>query len=65
MKNMTYEEALSKLEKIVEKLEEGSLTLDKSMELFEEGTKLSVFCEKCLNEAEQKITQLKEVENND
>ncbi len=65
MKNMTYEEALSKLEKIVEKLEEGSLSLDKSMELFEEGTKLSVFCEKCLNEAEQKITQLKEVENND
>lgn len=65
MKNMTYEEALSKLEIIVEKLEEGSLTLDKSMELFEEGTRLSVFCEKCLNEAEQKITQLKEVENND
>ena len=65
MKNMTYEEALSKLEKIVEKLEEGSLSLDKSMELFEEVTKLSVFCEKCLNEAEQKITQLKEVENND
>ena len=65
MKKMTYEEALSKLEKIVEKLEEGSLSLDKSMELFEEGTKLSVFCEKCLNEAEQKITQLKEVENND
>ncbi len=65
MKNMTYEEALSKLEKIVEKLEEGSLSLDKSMELFEEGTQLSVFCEKCLNEAEQKITQLKEVENND
>lgn len=65
MKNMTYEEALSKLEKIVEKLEGGSLSLDKSMELFEEGTRLSVFCEKCLNEAEQKITQLKEVENND
>lgn len=64
MKNMTYEEALSKLEKIVEKLEEGSLSLDKSMELFEEGTRLSVFCEKCLNEAEQKITELKEVENN-
>ena len=65
MKTLTYEEALAKLEKIVEKLEDGSLSLDKSMELFEEGTRLSVFCEKCLNEAEQKITQLKEVENND
>ena len=64
MENMKYEEALSKLEEIVSKLEEGSLPLDKSMELFEEGTRLSAFCEKCLNEAEQKITELKEVENN-
>ncbi len=64
MKKITYEEALSKLEKIVETLEEGSLPLDESIKLFEEGTKLSVFCEKCLNEAEQKITQLNEVENN-
>lgn len=62
MKKMTYEEALGKLEKIVETLEEGSLSLDKSMELFEEGTKLSAFCEKCLNEAELKI---KEVESNE
>ncbi len=62
MEKMTYEEALKKLEKIVESLEEGSLPLDKSMELFEEGTKLSAFCEKCLNEAELKI---KEVENNE
>lgn len=65
MKKMTYEEALSKLEKIVESLEDGSLPLDKSMELFEEGTKLSAFCEKCLNEAEQKITELKEDKNNE
>lgn len=62
MKKMTYEEALKKLEEIVKCLEDGSLPLDKSMELFEEGTKLSAFCEKCLNEAEQKI---KEVENNE
>lgn len=59
MKKMTYEEALKKLEKIVETLEDGSLPLEESMKLFEEGTKLSVFCEKCLNEAEQKISQLK------
>ncbi|MBE6782769.1 MAG: exodeoxyribonuclease VII small subunit [Ruminococcaceae bacterium] len=62
MKKMTYEEALNKLGEIVKTLEEGSLPLDKSMELFEEGTKLSAFCEKCLNEAEQKI---KEVGNNE
>ncbi len=60
MSKMTYESALAKLEKIVEKLEDGSLPLDESMKLFEEGTKLSSFCEKCLNEAEQKIIELKE-----
>lgn len=59
MKNMTYEQALEKLKNTVEKLEEGSLPLDKSMEFFEEGTRLASFCEKCLNEAEQKITDLK------
>ncbi len=65
MKKMTYEEALSKLEKIVETLEDGSLPLEESMKLFEEGTKLSVFCEKCLNEAEQKITELKTGDENE
>ena len=65
MENLTYEEALSKLEKIVTSLEEGSLPLDKSMELFEEGTKLSAYCEKCLSEAEQKIIQLKDIKTED
>lgn len=65
MNNMTYEEALLKLKNTVEALEEGSLTLDKSMELFEEGTRLAAFCEKCLNEAEQKITELKADKNDD
>ncbi len=65
MKKMTYEEALSKLEKIVESLEDGSISLDESMKMFEEGTKLSLFCEKCLNEAEQKITELKDGESDE
>ncbi len=56
---MTYEQALEKLKSTVEKLEDGSLPLDESMKLFEEGTRLVAFCEKCLNEAEQKITDLK------
>lgn len=65
MNNMTYEEALLKLKNTVDELEKGSLSLDKSIELFEEGTRLAAFCEKCLNEAEQKITQLKADENDD
>ncbi len=65
MSKMTYEEALEKLKNTVEALEEGSLSLDKSMELFEEGTRLAAFCEKCLNEAEQKITDLRVDQNDD
>ena len=58
MKNLTYEKALEKLEQIVEKLEEGSIPLEKSVELYEEANKLAVYCKKCLDDAEQKIVRL-------
>lgn len=60
MKNMTYEKALEKLEIIVDKLEQGSIPLDKSLELFEEANKLAVYCKQCLDSAEQKIVRLTE-----
>lgn len=58
MKELTYEQAYKRLEEIVEKLENGSVPLDESMKLFEEGTKLANFCNSKLNAAEQKFTQL-------
>lgn len=58
MKELTYEQAYKRLEEIVEKLENGSVPLEESMKLFEEGTKLSNFCNSKLNAAEQKFTQL-------
>lgn len=58
MKELTYEQAYKRLEKIVEKLENGSVPLEESMKLFEEGTKLANFCNTKLNAAEQKFTQL-------
>ncbi|MBQ3498756.1 MAG: exodeoxyribonuclease VII small subunit [Clostridia bacterium] len=60
MKNITYEKALDKLEKIVEELERGSIPLEKSLELFEEANKLAVYCKNCLDTAEQKIVRLTE-----
>ncbi len=53
---MTYEQAIKRLEEIVNLLEKNEATLDESMKLFEEGTKLAVFCNKKLGEAKQKIT---------
>lgn len=57
-KKMTYEEAMTRLEKIVSMLENDTLSLDDSLKLFEEGTKLARFCNKTLDEAELKITKL-------
>jgi exodeoxyribonuclease VII small subunit len=54
----SFEEAIQRLEDIVEQLESPELPLEKSIELFEEGMKLSQFCNAKLNEAEKKITQL-------
>ena len=58
MKELTYEQAYKRLEEIVEKLENGSVPLEESIKLFEEGTKLANFCNLKLNAAEQKFTQL-------
>ncbi|NLB64801.1 MAG: exodeoxyribonuclease VII small subunit [Fibrobacter sp.] len=54
-KELTFEEALDNLEKIVDDLEEGKLKLEESLELFEKGIELSRFCQKKLEEAEGKI----------
>lgn len=56
MKEMTFEQAMKRLEEIVKQLEAGEAALDKSIALFEEGTKLSAYCNKLLDNAEQKVT---------
>ena len=46
-----FEEQLTQLETVVERLERGDLTLDESVRLFEEGMKLSHACKEQLEEA--------------
>jgi exodeoxyribonuclease VII small subunit len=55
---MTFEESLKRLEIIVRSLESGNTPLDDSIKLFEEGVKLSGYCNKLLEQAEQKVTML-------
>ena len=55
MAEMTYEQALSRLEEIVAVLEKNDISLDDSLKLFEEGTKLTAFCTEKLNNAKAKI----------
>lgn len=63
--NLTYEQALKKLEDIINKLNEGSIPLDESIALYEDGIKLSELCMKKLDNAKQKIINLNEAQNND
>lgn len=56
MEKLTFEQAMKRLEEIVNSLETGDAPLDKSMALFEEGTKLSAYLNRLLDEAEQKVT---------
>lgn len=55
MSEMSFEEALKELEEIVGKLEDGELSLDASLGLFEKGVKLTKFLKKELEKAEKKI----------
>lgn len=57
-KKKTYEDALSRLEEIVELLEKGNMPLEESLKLFEEGTNLSSFCYSTLNNAQQRVIEL-------
>ncbi len=50
-----FEDALKKLEKVVTKLEGGDIPLEESLKLFEEGIRLSRFCNQKLEEAERKV----------
>lgn len=56
--SQNFESSLEELERIVRELERGDLPLEKSLELFEQGVKLSRACQERLNEAERRIELL-------
>lgn len=55
MAEMKFEEALKKLEKIVQNLEDGDISLDEALEKYEEGIRLSKACAKKLEAAKKKV----------
>ncbi|SVB43326.1 uncharacterized protein METZ01_LOCUS196180 [marine metagenome] len=54
----SFEEALQKLESLVEKMESGDISLEQSLEWFEEGIRLVKSCRKQMENAEQKVQSL-------
>lgn len=57
---LTFEDALSQLESIVDALSKGKLSLDEAMEKFEQGIRLFRLCDEKLRSAEQRVTVLAE-----
>ena len=58
MKKQSFDNALKHLEEIVEQLESGQLGLEESLACFEEGVKLSVFCNDELQKTDGKVSLL-------
>ncbi len=61
--DITFEEALFRLEEIVKELENGTAALDKSLDMFEEGVALVKLCTGRLDEAEKRINILTKNDN--
>lgn len=55
---MSFEEALSELESIVRKLEQGDVELEESIAIYERGAALKAHCETRLKSAELKVEQI-------
>ncbi len=58
LEELTFEEAIKKLEATLEKMEKEELTLEDSINSFQEGMKLTQHCKNILSKAEQKIEML-------
>ena len=56
--NITFEQAIEELENIINRLEEGDVPLDETINLYEKGSELKDFCEKKLQSAEVKIKKI-------
>ena len=63
-KNLSFEEALEKLEHITRQLEAGNLTLEETLNLYEQGQGLAALCEQHLQTAELRLEHL-QVETRD
>lgn len=55
-KELKFEDAIKRLEEIVNLMEDDKLSLEESLKIFQEGMELSYYCNKKLDEAEKKIS---------
>jgi exodeoxyribonuclease VII small subunit len=63
--NIKFEDALKRLQEIVEILEAGNIEIEKALEFYEEGINLVKICSERLKKIENKITMLNEKQEED
>lgn len=63
MAKKTFEQTMEELEQVVRKLENGDIPLEESLDLFEQGIKLTKSCQTMLDNAEKKVSMLVSGEN--
>jgi exodeoxyribonuclease VII small subunit len=62
LENVSFEMALAELESVVEELEEGALSLEESIALYERGQALARLCQDRLDRAELRVEQIQEAD---
>ncbi len=58
MAKKTFEDSLARLEEITRQLEDGKISLDQSLKIFDEGVNLARFCQEKLDSAQEKVDLL-------
>jgi len=58
LETLSFEEGYERLEQIIQQLEQGELSLEQSVALYEEGVQLARYCGHKLDDAELRVTQL-------
>ena len=65
LEKLTFEEAMQELEKLVDSLDKGDVSLDEAIAAYDRGSQLKVYCEKKLHEAKMKVDTIQASDNTD
>ena len=65
LENLTFEDAMKELEKLVDSLDRGDISLDEAIAAYDRGSQLKDYCEKKLQEAKMKVDTIQALDNTD
>ena len=65
LENMTFEEAIRELERLVDSLDKGDVSLDEAIIAYDRGSQLKDYCQNKLHEAKMKVETIQSTDNID